>query len=221
MPDYGIPYLGSQVAAVPRQNFYGFKSDYLKTGTDIVTLTAEHDFMEGVTVSNKLRYAAYSQNFRFTEPLIATTVPATTPLQRCHRHPQRQFRHQHPNHAVGPGGRGGAFRHRIGQAYGRRRDRGRARNRQARIRQQLGRAVGAAAGARSGPCPSPPPAPSRASRPIPSPTVSPAYVMDTIKLGPPMGVHWRRSLGLFRYCIYRDQNFSTTTPGLVTPAMTM
>src|SRR5581483_3120251 len=68
VPDYGIPYLGSQVAAEPRQNFYGFKSDYLNTGTDIVTLTVEHDFMEGVNITNKLRYAAYSQNFRFTEP---------------------------------------------------------------------------------------------------------------------------------------------------------
>ncbi len=80
VPDYGIPYLGSQVAQVPRQSFYGFKSDYMKTGTDIATFTAEHDFMEGVTIKNQLRYAFYSQNFRFTEPLIATTVPVTTPL---------------------------------------------------------------------------------------------------------------------------------------------
>src|SRR5262249_39937605 len=80
VPDYGIPYLGSQVVKVPRQNFYGFKSDYLKTDTDIATLTAEHDFSPDLTVKNQLRYAAYSQNFRFTEPLIATTVPVTTPL---------------------------------------------------------------------------------------------------------------------------------------------
>jgi len=32
IPDYGLPYLGSQVVSVPRQNFYGFKSDYMKTG---------------------------------------------------------------------------------------------------------------------------------------------------------------------------------------------
>lgn len=82
VPDYGIPYLGSQVAPVPRQNFYGFKSDYLKTDADIVTLTVEHDFMPGVVLSNKLRYATYSENFRFTEPLIATTVPVTTPLNQ-------------------------------------------------------------------------------------------------------------------------------------------
>ncbi|HXS05863.1 MAG TPA: TonB-dependent siderophore receptor [Rhizomicrobium sp.] len=80
VPDYGIPYLGSHVVKVPRQNFYGFKSDYLKTDTDIATLTAEHDFSEDVAIKNQLRYAAYSQNFRFTEPLIAATVPVTTPL---------------------------------------------------------------------------------------------------------------------------------------------
>ncbi|HXJ00734.1 MAG TPA: TonB-dependent siderophore receptor [Micropepsaceae bacterium] len=80
VPDYGLPYFGTQPAHVPRQNFYGFTSDYMKTGTDIVTAKVEHDFLDGITVRNQLRYAYYSENFRFTEPLIATSVPLTTPL---------------------------------------------------------------------------------------------------------------------------------------------
>jgi catecholate siderophore receptor len=80
VPDYGLPYFGTQPANVPRQNFYGFTSDYLKTGTDIATMKVEHDFMDGITVRNQLRYAYYTENFRFTEPLIAATIPLTTPL---------------------------------------------------------------------------------------------------------------------------------------------
>ena len=80
VPDYGLPYFGSTPAAVPRQNFYGFTTDYMKTGTDIATVKLEHDFMDGMIVRNQLRYAYYTENFRFTEPLIATSVPLTTPL---------------------------------------------------------------------------------------------------------------------------------------------
>src|SRR5580704_177696 len=80
VPDYGLPYYGTQPANVPRQNFYGFTSDYLKTGTDIATMKVEHVFMDGITVRNQLRYAYYTENFRFTEPLIAATIPLTTPL---------------------------------------------------------------------------------------------------------------------------------------------
>jgi catecholate siderophore receptor len=80
VPDYGLPYFGTQPADVPRQNFYGFKSDYMKTGTDIATAKVEHDLNGAITLRNQLRYAYYTQNFRFTEPLIATTIPLTTPL---------------------------------------------------------------------------------------------------------------------------------------------
>jgi catecholate siderophore receptor len=80
VPDYGLPYFGVTPAKVPRQNFYGFKSDYLKTDTDIATVKVEHDLMEGVTLRNQLRYAYYNENFRFTEPLIAASIPLTTPL---------------------------------------------------------------------------------------------------------------------------------------------
>jgi catecholate siderophore receptor len=80
VPDYGLPYFGQTPATVSRQNFYGFTSDFMKTGTDIETLKAEHDVMDGITIRNQLRYAYYTRNFRFTEPLISSSIPTTTPL---------------------------------------------------------------------------------------------------------------------------------------------
>jgi len=80
IPDYGLPYLGTQPAQVPRDNYYGFRDDYMHTLTDVVTFKVEHDFSDAVTIQNQARYARYSRDFRFTEPLIAATVPVTTPL---------------------------------------------------------------------------------------------------------------------------------------------
>ena len=78
VPDYGLPWFGSSPAPVPRQNFYGFTSDSLKTGTDIATFKAAHDFSSDVTLRNELRYAYYTRDFRITEPII--TAPLNTPL---------------------------------------------------------------------------------------------------------------------------------------------
>ena len=80
IPDYGLPYLGTQPAQVPRENYYGFRDDYMHTLTDIVTFKIEHDFSDTVTIQNQTRYASYSRDFRFTEPLIAASIPPTTPL---------------------------------------------------------------------------------------------------------------------------------------------
>ena len=80
IPDYGLPYLGTQPAQVPRDNYYGFRDDFLHTLTDVATFKVEHDFSDAVTIQNQARYARYSRDFRFTEPLIAATVPVTTPL---------------------------------------------------------------------------------------------------------------------------------------------
>jgi len=80
IPDYGLPYFGTQPAQVPRGNYYGFRDDYMHTLTDVVTFKAEHDFSDAVTIQNQARYARYSRDFRFTEPLIAATIPLTTPL---------------------------------------------------------------------------------------------------------------------------------------------
>jgi catecholate siderophore receptor len=78
IPDYGLPWFGTKVADVPRQTFYGFDSDFLKTGTDIGTFTVEHDFNPAVTVRNTARYAYYTRNFRLSEPIISS--PVGTPL---------------------------------------------------------------------------------------------------------------------------------------------
>ncbi len=214
IPDYGIPYLGTQVVAVPRQNFYGFKSDYLKTGTDIVTLTTEHDFMPGVTLTNKLRYAAYSQNFRFSEPLIAASVPVTTPLSAVTvtRNVNTGINTQSMlwdqldgvahfdtgsiKHTVAAGIEGG---HEIAKPE-----------------------FDNSSGVPSVPLLSPnPDVPFTATSTFPRFKTNTdansfaAYVMDTVKLDPQWeltgGVRWDY-FGL----VYRDQNFSTTTPGLVT-----
>ena len=214
IPDYGIPYLGTQVVAVPRQNFYGFKSDYLKTGTDIVTLTTEHDFMPGLTLTNKLRYAAYSQNFRFSEPLIAASVPVTTPLSAVTvtRNVNTGINTQSMlwdqldgvahfdtgsiKHTVAAGIEGG---HEIAKPE-----------------------FDNSSGVPSVPLLSPnPDVPFTATSTFPRFKTNTdansfaAYVMDTVKLDPQWeltgGVRWDY-FGL----VYRDQNFSTTTPGLVT-----
>src|SRR5258708_20491758 len=52
----------------------------MPTLTDVVAVKAEHDFSDAVTIQNQARYARYSRDFRFTEPLIAATIPLTTPL---------------------------------------------------------------------------------------------------------------------------------------------
>jgi catecholate siderophore receptor len=80
IPDYGIPYFGSRPAQVPRENYYGFRDDYMKSTTDVVTFKVEHDVADWMTIENQSRYARYARDFRFTEPLIAATVALTTPL---------------------------------------------------------------------------------------------------------------------------------------------
>ncbi len=80
VPDYGLPWFGGNVAQVPRNNFYGFSSDYMKTKADIVTAKVDHDFSDDLKLHSQLRYAHYTRSSRITEPLIAATVPTTTPL---------------------------------------------------------------------------------------------------------------------------------------------
>ncbi len=80
VPDYGLPWFGTVPAPVPRQNFYGFSTDFLKTGTDVGTFKIEHDLTPAVTVHNTLRYAYYTRNFRLSEPIISQ--PTTTPLDQ-------------------------------------------------------------------------------------------------------------------------------------------
>ena len=80
VPDYGVPWLGTVPAPVPRQNFYGVKSDFLKTGTDIGTIRIEHDVNADLTLRNVMRYAYYTREYRISEPIIS--APAGTPLSQ-------------------------------------------------------------------------------------------------------------------------------------------
>jgi catecholate siderophore receptor len=79
-PDYGLPWLAGRPAPVPRQNFYGFESDYLETDADIGTAQLTHAVGESVALNAQVRYAHYSRETRITEPLITQTVPPSTAL---------------------------------------------------------------------------------------------------------------------------------------------
>jgi catecholate siderophore receptor len=80
VPDYGLPWLGTQVAPVARQNFYGFTSDWLRTSANIGTVRFEHDFGRAWTIRSTTRYAQYTRDFRISEPIIAGQ--ASTPLDQ-------------------------------------------------------------------------------------------------------------------------------------------
>ena len=84
-PDYGLPWLFNQPAAVAPSNFYGFKdSDYFRSNVDVGTAKFEHDFGSAVTVRDQFRYGNYMRNIRVTEPQVAYTgagvVNRLTPL---------------------------------------------------------------------------------------------------------------------------------------------
>ena len=80
VPDYGLPWFGTVVAPVERQNFYGYTSDWLKTSGNVGTVRFEHDFNANVTVRSTTRYAHYTRDFRISEPII--TGQANTPLDQ-------------------------------------------------------------------------------------------------------------------------------------------
>lgn len=106
IPDYGIPYFGTQPAQVPRDNYYGFRDDFMHTLTDVATFKVEHDFSDAVTIQNQARFARYSRDFRFSEPLIAAHDSPHHPPFGGDGHPQRQHRAECRLDVVGraPGG---------------------------------------------------------------------------------------------------------------------
>lgn len=79
-PDYGLPWLNGRPAAVPRERFYGFASDYLETDADIVTARVRHALETDVRLDAQIRYADYTRRNRITEPLVTPAPPAGTPL---------------------------------------------------------------------------------------------------------------------------------------------
>ena len=80
-PDYGLPWLDGRPAPVPRESFYGFDSDYLKTDADIFTGHLVRFHSSNVTSDWRVRYASYSRESRITEPLITDPNAATQPLE--------------------------------------------------------------------------------------------------------------------------------------------
>jgi catecholate siderophore receptor len=78
IPDYGIPWIKfeGRPAPVDRSNFYGFKSDYLKTDVDLVTAKLEHQVNESISLRDQVRFANYTRDFRITEPQVTNTVAA-------------------------------------------------------------------------------------------------------------------------------------------------
>lgn len=214
IPDYGLPYLGSTPAPVPRQNFYGFTSDYMKTETDIGTVTVDHDFANGITGRNQLRYAYYTENFRFTEPLIAASIPATTPLSQVtvtrnvnsgngiqtmlwdQADATVHFDTAFLQHSLVAGFEGG----------------------QETARPEFDNSSGVPSVPLLAPNPNVPFTATSTYPRFKTDTVAnsfAAYAIDTVKLGTQWefdgGIRWDY-FGL----VYKDQNFSTTTPGLVT-----
>ncbi|HVZ27197.1 MAG TPA: TonB-dependent siderophore receptor [Rhizomicrobium sp.] len=79
-PDYGIPWYFGRPAPVKYSNFYGYDSDYLKTEVNVLTLKAEHDFSDDVTLRNTLRLGQYGRDFRVSEGVLAPGTTLSTPL---------------------------------------------------------------------------------------------------------------------------------------------
>lgn len=79
IPDYGIPWLFNGPAPVERHNFYGFRSDYLRTDVDVGTIKLEHDVSSELTLRDQIRYANYSRDARITEPQATQTTAGPAP----------------------------------------------------------------------------------------------------------------------------------------------
>src|SRR6202041_2585985 len=81
IPDYGIPFIDGAPAHVNRSNYYGLINyDSTRTNTNIGTIRFEHDFIDGVTVSDSLRYANYGFQYLLSGSFLGNdSVPAPPP----------------------------------------------------------------------------------------------------------------------------------------------
>ena len=86
-PDYGVPWIDigqpggvSHPAAVPWNNYYGFKDDYSRVTADIGTIALKHEFNADWTFNDQARYADYWRSFRATEPGVTPIIAPGTPL---------------------------------------------------------------------------------------------------------------------------------------------
>lgn len=77
-PDYGVPWIDigspatnfSHPAAVPWNNYYGFKDDYSRVSADIATAELRQKLDSGWSLRDQLRYAFYTQGYRATDPVL-------------------------------------------------------------------------------------------------------------------------------------------------------
>jgi catecholate siderophore receptor len=81
LPDYGIPFIDGSPAQVNRSNYYGLVNyDRTRTNTNIGTIRFEHDFTDGITVSDSLRYANYGFEYLVSGPFLGNDfVPPPPP----------------------------------------------------------------------------------------------------------------------------------------------
>jgi catecholate siderophore receptor len=79
-PDFGIPWLFDRPAPAPRNTFYGFSDDSMKTNVNIGTIRIEHDFNDIFTLGEQFRDASYGRDFRITEGQVVDGVTPATPL---------------------------------------------------------------------------------------------------------------------------------------------
>lgn len=79
-PDFGVPWYFGKPAPVPQNNYYGRKSDRLKTSADIGTVKLEQDVSDWLTLRAQSRYAAYSRFETAGKPTLAANVTPSTPL---------------------------------------------------------------------------------------------------------------------------------------------
>jgi catecholate siderophore receptor len=77
VPDYSIPYTRDATNTAPeggpvdvdRENFYGLVNrDFQQTGADVRTLLVAHDFENGLTFSNTIRYGRTTNDYIVTNP---------------------------------------------------------------------------------------------------------------------------------------------------------
>jgi len=101
-PDYGIPWVPNTLSPatlanygldagdinhappVSFRNFYGLKSDYETTRTDILNARVEHDFNDVLTLREQLRFGMVRRDSVITAPRFntATNLPAAQAINR-------------------------------------------------------------------------------------------------------------------------------------------
>ena len=80
IPDYGIPFIDGAPALVERSHYYSLANyDRTRTNTDIGTIRFEHDFADGITLSDSLRYANYGFEYLVTGPFLGNDFTPPPP----------------------------------------------------------------------------------------------------------------------------------------------